>query len=407
MKNAKSVAVLVHNIRVFYLSSILKGVAIAIPHAILTLIFLEKGMSYSQIATIQAAYSIATIIFEFPSGVLADKYRKKNIFILSNLILAVSYVIVLVSDSFYMLMLAWLIYGMSNAFETGTVDADIIVMIKRICPAEERQSRIEKFLGRGNSLSGIAAILGAGAGFFLYQYIDIGVYHLMIVLMLISGIIVLLHYKTIETSDRSEGSSILQLVKETAAELKSSVELRWIVAAFGALQMYIQVHFQMWQAYFLEAGYPRESFLGLYLLFQLITILVYRFPVSKLFQKYLPGLAMLGIAASLLLYFTVNKAAVIILYCVPVVIVLMFQFFLGIVYNMKVREENISSLTSLNSTIMRCFSAVTLLSAGVIIEVFSLKTLYLAFAILTIAAVALISRKFTAVHPDAGGKGKT
>ena len=37
----------------------MKGMAITMPHAVLTLIFLSKGMTYSQIATIQAFYSMA------------------------------------------------------------------------------------------------------------------------------------------------------------------------------------------------------------------------------------------------------------------------------------------------------------------------------------------------------------
>ena len=94
MTNAKSVEKLTHNINIFYVSMGMKGMAITMPHAVLTLIFLSKGMTYSQIATIQAFYSMAVVLFEFPSGVLADRYNKKSIFIMSNITMLFCYALI-------------------------------------------------------------------------------------------------------------------------------------------------------------------------------------------------------------------------------------------------------------------------------------------------------------------------
>ncbi len=250
MINAKYVDKLDHNIKVFYLATILKGMAITMPHAVLTLIFLAKGISYAQIASIQAFYSIAMVIFEFPSGVLADKYRKKTIFILSNIIMLCSYAIVLIFDSFYMLAFAWFIYGISNAFETGTIDAHIVISIKRTYDADKVHSKLEKFIGTGNSLASIASIVGAGLGFFLYQYISVNIYYAMLILMFMSGLLVLFQYKYVDYKHNQKNIRLSNLVCNTIKELRNSAELRWIIIAFGMLQMYIQIHFQMWQSFF-------------------------------------------------------------------------------------------------------------------------------------------------------------
>ena len=82
-----------------------------------------------------------------------------------------------------------------------------------------------------------------------------------------------------------------------------------------------------------------------------------------------------------------------ILYCIPVIVVLMLEYFLEILYSMKVREENISSLTSFTSTIMRCFSVATLLAARVIIRGFSRKRLFLVIPTVSITAAALLLKK--------------
>ena len=131
MKHVTSVEKFTHNIRIFYLSAAAKSAAIAMPHAILTLIFLKKGITYSQIAAIQAVYSSAIILFEFPSGILADKYSKKILYISSNIVMLLCYIIVLNCESFFMMAFAWFLYGTANAFETGTLDSHIIITAKR------------------------------------------------------------------------------------------------------------------------------------------------------------------------------------------------------------------------------------------------------------------------------------
>lgn len=52
--------------------------AYSLPHSILTVILLAKGLSLSQILIIQSAYSIAIVLFEFPSGLL-ELFQKKSL----------------------------------------------------------------------------------------------------------------------------------------------------------------------------------------------------------------------------------------------------------------------------------------------------------------------------------------
>ena len=54
--------------------------ATTIPHAILTLLLLSKGILINQIAIIQLFYNVAVLIFELPSGIMADNFSRKNIF---------------------------------------------------------------------------------------------------------------------------------------------------------------------------------------------------------------------------------------------------------------------------------------------------------------------------------------
>lgn len=79
------------NTFVYFLSNFLVTVAYSMPHSILTVILLAKGLTLSQIWLIQSAYSIAIVLFEFPSGLLADNYSRKNLYSLSKVFLIVCF----------------------------------------------------------------------------------------------------------------------------------------------------------------------------------------------------------------------------------------------------------------------------------------------------------------------------
>ncbi len=66
------------NINVYFISNFLMNFGRVIPHAVLTILLLSKGVSIIDIATIQSAYMLAIMLFEFPSGVLADTYSRKK-----------------------------------------------------------------------------------------------------------------------------------------------------------------------------------------------------------------------------------------------------------------------------------------------------------------------------------------
>ena len=66
------------NTFVYLLVNFLVIVAYSMPHSILTVILLANQLSVSQILLIQSAYSIAIVLFELPSGLLADNHSRKK-----------------------------------------------------------------------------------------------------------------------------------------------------------------------------------------------------------------------------------------------------------------------------------------------------------------------------------------
>ena len=113
--------------RTVYLASLfLYNFARVLPHAILTVILLNKGLTVSQIAIVQSFYMLAAIMFEFPSGFLTDIWSEKIMYQLSLVLIGISYFIILFTNNYYLLCLSWFIYGMSAASMSGSLDSYFI-----------------------------------------------------------------------------------------------------------------------------------------------------------------------------------------------------------------------------------------------------------------------------------------
>lgn len=106
----------------YFYSLFLSELARTLPHAVLTIILINKGLSLKDIAIVQICYMAAIIIFEFPSGIISDIFDRKIVYLVSIFLLMISYFIIFKASSFVLLCISWFIYGMSAAINTGTID---------------------------------------------------------------------------------------------------------------------------------------------------------------------------------------------------------------------------------------------------------------------------------------------
>ena len=88
--------------------------------AFLLLFFLENGISYTQIGIIYATREIIINIFEIPSGIIADTYGRKNSLIAAFLAYIISFMFFYLMSDFYWFIVAIILYGMGDAFRSGT-----------------------------------------------------------------------------------------------------------------------------------------------------------------------------------------------------------------------------------------------------------------------------------------------
>ncbi|SFR69727.1 Major Facilitator Superfamily protein [Streptococcus equinus] len=390
------------NTLVFLLSNFLVSVAYSLSHSILTVILLAKGLSLSQILIIQSAYSIAIVLFEFPSGLLADNYSRKNLYSLSKLFLIIMFLIVLFSNQFYLIFAAWFCYGIAAALDSGTLDAYIINQLK----LAHREAELRKFLALSNRLEIVGLLLGSSLGGILYHFIGINIYVLGTVFLVASTLISFFFFKETTKSDSLQDSHVMVLKKQITdsfKELRKQPRLSLILIFDFLTQIFFQTHFQLWQSFFLSKGIDSQYFPFFYITFQVITLFSYSINIDGV-KKYAGVLKFSPLIVFLPLTFFLGKIEIFLTaYFIFVFVFYVIEFILNYQFNKMVSVENISSLISFKSTVSRIGSVLLLCILSFMVKQMSVSAVMainFMLSLVLLAVLSVIIMKKTVIDSD-------
>lgn len=390
------------NTLVFLLSNFLVSVAYSLPHSILIVILLAKGLSLSQILIIQSAYSIAIVLFEFPSGLLADNYSRKNLYSLSKLFLIIMFLIVLFSNQFYLIFAAWFCYGIAAALDSGTLDAYIINQLK----LAHHGAELRKFLALSNRLEIVGLLLGSSLGGILYHFIGINIYVLGTVFLVASTLISFFFFKETTKSDSLQDSHVMVLKKQITdsfKELRKQPRLSLILIFDFLTQIFFQTHFQLWQSFFLSKGIDSQYFPFFYITFQVITLFSYSINIDGV-KKYAGVLKFSPLIVFLPLTFFLGKIEIFLTaYFIFVFVFYVIEFILNYQFNKMVSVENISSLISFKSTVSRIGSVLLLCILSFMVKQMSVSAVMainFMLSLVLLAVLSVIIMKKTVVDSD-------
>ncbi|WP_405218523.1 MFS transporter [Agrococcus sp. Ld7] len=219
-----------------------------------TLFLLDAGLTNLEAFTANAFYTIGVLLFEIPTGVVADTLGRRWSYVLGCATLAVTtglyWLMWLWEAPFWGWALASMLLGLGFTFFTGAVDAWLVDALR----ATGYAGSLERVFGRSVVVSGGAMLVGSVLGGVVAQLTDLGVPFLLraavlVVMVVIAG---LLMRDVGFTPDRSEGP-----IAATRTVLRASVQhglrnppVRWLMLAspftagvgfyaFYALQPYL------------------------------------------------------------------------------------------------------------------------------------------------------------------------
>lgn len=318
MQSGEQLRVLADVATPFFAAELLMNLALTVPHAILTPLLLDKGLSLSQILLVQAGFSVAVLLFEFPSGSIADMISRRTLYFISRLVFCIFFLVVIFGHGFPLMLLAWIIYGLATALESGTLDAALINNAKnRQGPAstvdapdtqsaagpttpDHVESRISWLVRKEGQSAYLGMMIGSTIGALLYLSVGANIYFISVGATVISVVTIALFFRipeqhkvatvggskaaanvggnetaaNVDKHDAARIGGARRLWQElrsharaTVEEMRNSAALRQFLLLAVVAQAFLQLHFQLWQAVGLEKGFGESHLLFLYLPF--------------------------------------------------------------------------------------------------------------------------------------------
>ena len=144
-----------------------------------TLFLLDAGLSNTEAFAANAFFTAGLVLFEIPTGVIADLRGRKVSYLLGVLTLAISTLIYLymwrVSAPFWAWAISSILLGLGFTFFSGAVEAWLADALDHTGYKE----KLESVLAKGEIVEGAAMLTGSVAGGFIAQMTNLGVPYLV------------------------------------------------------------------------------------------------------------------------------------------------------------------------------------------------------------------------------------
>ena len=174
--------------RIYLLLLLLHTLAASFIWGVNTLFLLDAGLSNTEAFAANAFFTAGMMIFEVPTGVVADTRGRRTSYLLGTLTLAISTVVYLllwrVSAPFWAWALASALLGLGFTFFSGAFEAWLVDALTA-SGYFRAGGTLEAVLARGEIVEGAAMLCGSVAGGVIAQSTNLGVPYMIRALMLV------------------------------------------------------------------------------------------------------------------------------------------------------------------------------------------------------------------------------
>ena len=240
--------------RIYLLLTLLSTLAASLIWGVNTLFLLDAGLNNAEAFGANAAFTAGQVLFEVPTGVVADTWGRRASYLLGAATLLVSTLLYLlmwqIEAPFWGWALASILIGLGFTFFSGAVEAWLVDALY----ASDFEGDLEGVFARGQTTAGAAMLAGSVAGGFLAQVTNLGVPYVLRAVLLgltLGSAFVLM--RDVGFEPRRGASPTAEVRRVVKASLDSgwrNPPIRWLmlaapftggvgVYAFYALQPYL------------------------------------------------------------------------------------------------------------------------------------------------------------------------
>jgi MFS family permease len=219
-----------------------------------TIFLLDAGLSNLEAFAANAFFTAGMVLFEVPTGIVADTAGRRTSYLLGTITLSASTILYVllwqIEAPFWQWAVVSILIGLGFTFFSGAVEAWLVDALT----ASGYKGNMESVFGRGQVVSGVAMLGGSVAGGFIAQLTNLGVpFVLRGVILIVMFVVAFRLMHDIGFTPKRGGRPLVEIKNVAGASIEYGLKVpavRWLmiealfsggvgIYAFYALQPYL------------------------------------------------------------------------------------------------------------------------------------------------------------------------
>ncbi len=238
------------NIRIFYAIIFFQNLIPA--YVIERLFWRDRGMDVQAVVLCEIIYAAAIVLFEVPSGALADRIGRKKLIVMSSVMPCLEFLVLIFAHSFWQFALVSFLAGIGTSFASGAVNSVIYTSLEH----DGRTCLFEGVLGRMGAFDFTAGTIAALSGGVIAASFGYTLNYQASVVSCVLAFILTLFIKEPPGQESGRPASLIFIAGAAFRFFRMRPNVLRVclnAAVISALIVYVD---EFWQIYLFETGVP-------------------------------------------------------------------------------------------------------------------------------------------------------
>ncbi len=211
-----------------------------------------RGLSVTQIVTVEIAFALTAIVFEVPSGVLADKWERRKVLALNLLFFSLNTLLWAIGHSFIVFLAGGIFAGVHVALLSGTFTSLVYDTLKQI----GKEGAFDRIWGGIASYEAGALVVASVLGSMIAARFGITIPFWLTLIFSAAAILIALTLEEPAIHRQSEETMYWEHIKTVFRYLWKHPTLYHLIALMTMLVGTLSLMDEYAQIYFVKVGIP-------------------------------------------------------------------------------------------------------------------------------------------------------
>lgn len=238
------------NLWKFNLIAVLEGFVLY--YAFDKILMQVRGLSVIQIVMVEIAFTITAILFEVPSGALADKWERRKVLALNSVFFMLNTFFWAIGRNFYMFLIGGVFAGVHVALASGTLTSLVYDTLKQI----GNEKSYDRIWGGIASYGAGALVVASILGSMIAGRFGITIPFWLTLMFSAAAVLIALTLEEPTIHRLSEETKYREHIKTTFQYLWKHPTLYHLIALMAILEGTVTLVDEYAQLYFISVGIP-------------------------------------------------------------------------------------------------------------------------------------------------------